>query len=65
MDNNPTNTSLRKLLVGAATLAAATPLLGARLVAWQGSGEQQTKAGASGATGVANPGANATLTRRV
>lgn len=64
MDNTPTNAHRRKLLVGVATAAAAVPLV-AGLAACQGSGEQETKAGASGAAGAASPGAkNAILTAR-
>ena len=64
MDNTPTNAHRRKLLAGVATAAAAVPLV-AGLAACQGSGEQETKAGASGAAGAASPGAkNAILTAR-
>ena len=63
MDNNPTNANRRKLLMGAATLAAAAPLV-AGLAACQGSGEQETKAGTGGTAGTAKPGASATLTGR-
>jgi aryl-alcohol dehydrogenase-like predicted oxidoreductase len=55
MDNNPTNTDRRKLLIGAAALAAAAPL-----TARMASGEQEAKAGAPN-----NPGPAAiTLTGR-
>ena len=63
MDNNPTNANRRKLLMGAATLAAAAPLV-AGLAACHGSGEQETKAGTGGTAGTAKPGASATLTGR-
>lgn len=48
MDNTPTHADRRKLLVGAATLAAAAPLI----------------AGAGAATGATAPSANTTLTGR-
>lgn len=55
MDNNPTNTDRRKLLMGAAALAAAVPL-----TTRMASGEQEAKAGAPN-----NPGRAAiTLTGR-
>lgn len=62
MDNNPTNANRRELLLGAATLAA-TPLV-AGLAACGASSEPETRAGTSGTTDAAKPGASATLTSR-
>jgi len=64
MDNSPTDAHRRKLLVGAATLAAAVPLV-AGLAGCQASEEQQAKAPAGGPGGDAKPsGAAAALTAR-